>query len=201
MWFYQLLLSDGSWCSSVCRITEILFDSLNRLIILWTVNKEKSLSQYYFKVFTHCNNKLICWQTGDHVVIFVLYLCAQDTPVGTSILMVNATDPDQGTGGSILFSFQPPSTFFNIDGARGIVTVIRRLDYETTTAYQLTVNATVITHIHSRQILGTNDLKMIFLAINACRSNTGQADDHNYTPSNRGILQTISGPVFVWHVW
>ncbi|XP_060727466.1 cadherin-23-like [Tachysurus vachellii] len=66
----------------------------------------------------------------------------EDTPVGTSIFMVNATDPDQGTGGSVLFSFQPPSPFFSIDGARGIVTVSRRLDYEITSAYQLTVNAT-----------------------------------------------------------
>uniref|UniRef100_A0A8B9J6P8 Cadherin-23 n=1 Tax=Astyanax mexicanus TaxID=7994 RepID=A0A8B9J6P8_ASTMX len=75
--------------------------------------------------------------------------CEHDTPVGTSVFMVNATDPDQGTGGSVLFSFQPPSQFFSIDGARGIVTVTRRLDYETTTAYQLTVNATVHTHTHT----------------------------------------------------
>nr|XP_054605830.1 cadherin-23 isoform X1 [Nothobranchius furzeri] len=66
----------------------------------------------------------------------------EDTRVGTSIFMVNATDPDQGTGGSVLFSFQPSTPFFSIDGARGIVTVTRGLDYETTTAYQLTVNAT-----------------------------------------------------------
>ncbi|XP_039477829.1 cadherin-23 [Oreochromis aureus] len=66
----------------------------------------------------------------------------EDTPVGRSIFMVNASDPDQGTGGSVLFSFQPPSAFFAIDGARGTVTVTRALDYETTTAYQLTVNAT-----------------------------------------------------------
>ncbi|GLD75049.1 cadherin-23 isoform X1, partial [Lates japonicus] len=65
-----------------------------------------------------------------------------NTPVGRSVFMVNATDPDQGTGGSVLFSFQPPSPFFSIDGARGTVTVIRPLDYETTSAYQLTVNAT-----------------------------------------------------------
>lgn len=71
----------------------------------------------------------------------------QNTPVGRSVFMVNATDPDQGTGGSVLFSFQPPSPFFSIDGARGTVTVIRPLDYETTSAYQLTVNATVSTHI------------------------------------------------------
>ncbi|XP_075331797.1 cadherin-23 isoform X2 [Odontesthes bonariensis] len=66
----------------------------------------------------------------------------ENTPVGKSIFMVNATDPDQGTGGSVLFSFQPPSPFFAIDGARGTVTVIRPLDYEITSAYQLTVNAT-----------------------------------------------------------
>ncbi|CAG04743.1 unnamed protein product, partial [Tetraodon nigroviridis] len=66
----------------------------------------------------------------------------QNTPVGRSVFMVNATDPDQGTGGSVLFSFQPPSPFFAIDGARGTVTVTKPLDYETTSAYQLTVNAT-----------------------------------------------------------
>uniref|UniRef100_UPI003AAE43FE cadherin-23 isoform X1 n=1 Tax=Centroberyx gerrardi TaxID=166262 RepID=UPI003AAE43FE len=66
----------------------------------------------------------------------------ENTPVGTSVFMVNATDPDQGTGGSVLFSFQPLSPFFSIDGARGTVTVIKPLDYETTSTYQLTVNAT-----------------------------------------------------------
>ncbi|XP_056465865.1 cadherin-23-like [Gadus chalcogrammus] len=66
----------------------------------------------------------------------------ENTAVGTSVFMVNATDPDQGTGGSVLFYFQPPSPFFAIDGARGIVTVNRTLDYETTSAYQLTINAT-----------------------------------------------------------
>ncbi|CAL8258339.1 unnamed protein product [Lota lota] len=66
----------------------------------------------------------------------------ENTAVGRSVFMVNATDPDQGTGGSVLFYFQPPSPFFAIDGARGIVTVQRPLDYETTSSYQLTVNAT-----------------------------------------------------------
>lgn len=67
----------------------------------------------------------------------------QNTPVGTPIFIVNATDPDLGAGGSVLYSFQPPSPFFAIDSARGIVTVTRELDYETTQGYQLTVNATV----------------------------------------------------------
>ncbi|MBN3298988.1 CAD23 protein, partial [Amia calva] len=66
----------------------------------------------------------------------------ENTPVATPIFIVNATDPDQGTGGSVLFSLQPPSPFFAIDGARGVVTVIRALDYETTQAFQLTVHAT-----------------------------------------------------------
>uniref|UniRef100_A0A8C0XQH5 Cadherin-23 n=1 Tax=Castor canadensis TaxID=51338 RepID=A0A8C0XQH5_CASCN len=66
----------------------------------------------------------------------------ENTPVGTPIFIVNATDPDLGAGGSVLYSFQPPSQFFAIDSARGIVTVIRELDFETTQAYQLTVNAT-----------------------------------------------------------
>ncbi|XP_062319241.1 cadherin-23 isoform X1 [Osmerus eperlanus] len=75
---------------------------------------------------------------GQPYTVFI----PENIPVGTSVFMVNATDPDQGTGGSILFSFQPPSPFFAIDGARGTITVTRALDYETTSAYQLTVNAT-----------------------------------------------------------
>uniref|UniRef100_A0A674I3G3 Cadherin domain-containing protein n=1 Tax=Terrapene triunguis TaxID=2587831 RepID=A0A674I3G3_9SAUR len=67
---------------------------------------------------------------------------AENTPVGTPIFIVNATDPDQGAGGSVLYSFQPPSSFFAIDSGRGIVSVIRGLDYEITQAYQLQVNAT-----------------------------------------------------------
>uniref|UniRef100_A0A3Q0R7E9 Cadherin-related 23 n=1 Tax=Amphilophus citrinellus TaxID=61819 RepID=A0A3Q0R7E9_AMPCI len=66
----------------------------------------------------------------------------ENTAVGRAIFVVNASDPDQGTGGSVLFSFQPPSSFFAIDSARGTVTVTSPLDYETTSAYQLTVNAT-----------------------------------------------------------
>ncbi|XP_075697796.1 cadherin-23 isoform X1 [Rhinoderma darwinii] len=67
---------------------------------------------------------------------------AENTPVGTPIFIVNATDPDQGTGGSVLYSIQPSSNFFAIDRSRGTVTVIHQLDYETTVAYQLQVNAT-----------------------------------------------------------
>ncbi|XP_058044049.1 cadherin-23 [Ahaetulla prasina] len=66
----------------------------------------------------------------------------ENTPVGTPIFIVNATDPDQGAGGSVLYSFQPPSNFFTIDSGRGIVSVIRPLNYEVTQAYQLQVNAT-----------------------------------------------------------
>ncbi|XP_039176461.1 cadherin-23 isoform X5 [Crotalus tigris] len=66
----------------------------------------------------------------------------ENTPVGTPIFIVNATDPDQGAGGSVLYSFQPPSNFFTIDSGRGIVSVTRPLNYEVTQAYQLQVNAT-----------------------------------------------------------
>lgn len=83
------------------------------------------------------------------LIISVLGYVLQNTRVGRSVFMANATDPDQGTGGSVLFSFQPPSPFFAIDGARGTVTVVKPLDYETTSAYQLTVNATVRKHIIS----------------------------------------------------
>lgn len=88
--------------------------------------------------------------------------------------MVNATDPDQGTGGSVLFSFQPPSPFFSIDGARGIVTVSRRLDYEITSAYQLTVNATVLTQTLTYCIIS---LTMFFFTITESRKRRGDVEE------------------------
>lgn len=81
--------------------------------------------------------------SGLRLTLLFALLSPQNTPVGTPIFIVNATDPDLGAGGSVLYSFQPPSPFFAIDSARGIVTVTRELDYEVTQAYQLTVNATV----------------------------------------------------------
>uniref|UniRef100_A0A663DSJ2 Cadherin related 23 n=1 Tax=Aquila chrysaetos chrysaetos TaxID=223781 RepID=A0A663DSJ2_AQUCH len=79
----------------------------------------------------------------------------ENTPVGTPIFIVNATDPDQGAGGSVLYSFQPPSNFFAIDSGRGIVSVIRELDYEVTQAYQLQVNATVSLTLTAAEEEGT----------------------------------------------
>lgn len=73
--------------------------------------------------------------------------------MGTPIFIVNATDPDQGAGGSVLYSFQPPSNFFVIDSGRGIVSVIRALDYEINQAYQLQVNATVSMMFHVSFVL------------------------------------------------
>lgn len=81
--------------------------------------------------------------THTFILFFFFLSYFQNTPVGTPIFIVNATDPDQGAGGSVLYSFQPPSNFFAIDSGRGIVSVIRELDYEVTQAYQLQVNATV----------------------------------------------------------
>lgn len=78
-----------------------------------------------------------------YIYVYFIMISLQNTPVGTPIFIVNATDPDQGAGGSVLYSFQPPSNFFAIDSGRGIVSVIRELDYEVTQAYQLQVNATV----------------------------------------------------------
>lgn len=125
---------------SDCRIVELrccnsflFFESFS----VMSVDVEANVSSHF------------CFPRCSHRRVFLLGFIFQDTPVGKSIFMVNATDPDQGTGGSVLFSFQPPSPFFAIDGARGTVTVTRPLDYETTTAYQLTVNATVSTHTSS----------------------------------------------------
>ncbi|XP_078716087.1 cadherin-23 [Lampetra fluviatilis] len=66
----------------------------------------------------------------------------EDTAVGTTVFTVRATDPDQGMGGSVLFFFQPSSDLFRLDSARGFITLVRSLDYETAEVHQLRINAT-----------------------------------------------------------
>eukprot|EP00066_Takifugu_rubripes_P016640 XP_011605906.1 PREDICTED: neural-cadherin-like [Takifugu rubripes] len=68
----------------------------------------------------------------------------EDTPVGTSIIQVVATDTDSGLNGEILCSILPqsdPHGHFAVSRA-GLVTVARPLDREAVAGYELVVVAT-----------------------------------------------------------
>ncbi|CAL8328697.1 unnamed protein product [Gadus morhua 'NCC'] len=70
----------------------------------------------------------------------------ENSPLGTLIIDLNATDPDEGTNGKIVYSFSShvsPKILgtFKINPENGHITLIRKVDYETTSSYELDVQA------------------------------------------------------------
>ncbi|XP_064635999.1 cadherin-23-like isoform X2 [Lineus longissimus] len=66
----------------------------------------------------------------------------ENTPVGTVIFDVTATDKDTGAGGSVTYKLAPgESDMFTINAASGAVKLAKPLDYETKTTYNIKVIA------------------------------------------------------------
>ncbi|KAG7518490.1 protocadherin-19 isoform X7 [Solea senegalensis] len=70
----------------------------------------------------------------------------ENSPMNTLVIDLNATDPDEGTNGEVVYSFNSYVTektrdAFKIDPRTGIITVNGILDYETTQIYEIDVQA------------------------------------------------------------
>nr|XP_019940198.1 PREDICTED: protocadherin-19 isoform X5 [Paralichthys olivaceus] len=70
----------------------------------------------------------------------------ENSPINTLVIDLNATDPDEGTNGEIVYSFNSYVTektrdAFKIDPRTGIITVNGVLDYETTQIYEIDIQA------------------------------------------------------------
>ncbi|KAM6923391.1 protocadherin-19 isoform 5-T5 [Xenentodon cancila] len=70
----------------------------------------------------------------------------ENSPINTLVIDLNATDPDEGTNGEVVYSFNSYVTektreAFKIDPRTGIITVNGVLDYETTQIYEIDVQA------------------------------------------------------------
>ncbi|XP_069026847.1 protocadherin-19 isoform X6 [Embiotoca jacksoni] len=70
----------------------------------------------------------------------------ENSPINTLVIDLNATDPDEGTNGEVVYSFNSYVTektrdAFKIDPRTGIITVNGDLDYETTQIYEIDVQA------------------------------------------------------------
>ncbi|KAG8579365.1 hypothetical protein GDO81_010839, partial [Engystomops pustulosus] len=70
----------------------------------------------------------------------------EDSPVGTLVLQLNATDKDEGSNAEVTYSFshmsEKASNVFIMDPDTGIIKTKGVLDYETTRNYEMTVEAT-----------------------------------------------------------
>uniref|UniRef100_A0A1A8UVK4 Protocadherin-12 n=1 Tax=Nothobranchius furzeri TaxID=105023 RepID=A0A1A8UVK4_NOTFU len=72
---------------------------------------------------------------------------SEDTDLGTTIIKLKATDPDQGANGEVKYSFsrhsrQEVQKLFHVDSQTGDVIVKAPLDYENQSSYELIIQAT-----------------------------------------------------------
>ena len=108
---------------------------------------------------------------------FILPFCCrktvsveENTPPGTDIFQVRATDADSGYNSIITYSLLPSENAgkFSIDAASGNITVVGDLDRENTTVVTLGVNATdgtfTVTSALFVIITDVNDNKPTFIS-------------------------------------
>ncbi|XP_051993592.1 protocadherin-18a isoform X3 [Xyrauchen texanus] len=70
----------------------------------------------------------------------------ENSPIGSLLIDLNATDPDEGTNGKIVYSFSShvsPKILetFKINSDNGQLTLMRNVDFETTNSYDIDVQA------------------------------------------------------------
>ncbi|XP_006005284.2 protocadherin-18 [Latimeria chalumnae] len=70
----------------------------------------------------------------------------ENSPVGTLLIDLNATDPDEGANGKVVYSFSSHVSpkiheTFKIDPENGHLSLIKQVDYETIKSYEIDVQA------------------------------------------------------------
>ncbi|XP_030643944.1 protocadherin-18a [Chanos chanos] len=70
----------------------------------------------------------------------------ENSPLGSLLIDLNATDPDEGTNGRIVYSFSSHVSpkiqeTFKINPENGHLILVRKVDYETTSAYEVDIQA------------------------------------------------------------
>ncbi|XP_035768394.1 protocadherin alpha-4-like, partial [Neolamprologus brichardi] len=70
----------------------------------------------------------------------------ENTPIGTNVITLNATDADQGTNGEIMYSLRSKGQdrileMFHIDPVMGVITVKANVDFEEYTAFEIRAEA------------------------------------------------------------
>ncbi|XP_046907557.1 protocadherin alpha-7-like [Hypomesus transpacificus] len=69
----------------------------------------------------------------------------ENSPIGTAVIQVNATDLDEGSNGQVIYSFGNVNSqihaLFHIDDTTGQITVIGLIDFETKDFYEIDIQA------------------------------------------------------------
>ncbi|XP_027697674.1 protocadherin gamma-A4-like isoform X8 [Vombatus ursinus] len=91
--------------------------------------------------------RVIVLDANDNAPVFTqsLYTMSvpENVPVGTLLLTVNATDPDEGINGKMTYFFrkitQKTSQVFRLNSLTGDITVLENLDYEESSFYDIDI--------------------------------------------------------------
>lgn len=70
----------------------------------------------------------------------------ENSPIGTLLIDLNATDPDEGANGKVVYSFSSHVSAkiietFKIDSEKGHLTLLKQVDYEVTKSYEIDAQA------------------------------------------------------------
>ncbi|XP_059326704.1 protocadherin-18 isoform X1 [Ammospiza nelsoni] len=70
----------------------------------------------------------------------------ENSPIGTLLIDLNATDPDEGANGKVVYSFSSHVSAkiietFRIDPEKGHLTLLKQVDYEVTKSYEIDAQA------------------------------------------------------------
>ncbi|CAF1149125.1 unnamed protein product [Adineta steineri] len=101
--------------------------------------RQQSSAKLYIKIDDMNDNSVELSETYIHLHV------SENTPVGTELAYINATDKDIGLNGKIHYSISngfPSSSwmdYFRIGESTGILTLVNSLDYEIEQSYRLTV--------------------------------------------------------------
>ncbi|XP_063045528.1 protocadherin alpha-8-like isoform X1 [Engraulis encrasicolus] len=94
--------------------------------------------------------RIIVLDNNDNVPVFsrTLYKASivENAPVGTSVLVLNATDEDEGANGEVFYSISRRDQdkileIFDIDQKSGAITVKGNIDYEQNSAFEIRAEA------------------------------------------------------------
>ncbi|XP_005284421.2 protocadherin-18 isoform X2 [Chrysemys picta bellii] len=116
----------------------------------------------------------------------------ENSPVGTLLIDLNATDPDEGANGKVMYSFSSHVSSkiietFKIDSEKGHLTLLTQVDYEITKSYEIDAQA---------QDLGPNSIPAhckIIIKIVDVNDNKPEINLNLMSPGNEEIAHISEG--------
>ncbi|XP_076860885.1 LOW QUALITY PROTEIN: cadherin EGF LAG seven-pass G-type receptor 1 [Brachyhypopomus gauderio] len=118
---------------------------------------------------TDANTHRPVFQSGNYQV-----LISEDKPVGSTVVVISATDEDTGENARITYSMEDNVPQFKIDPDSGAITLQMELDYEDQTSYTLAIVA------HDNGIPQKMDTTYVDISVEDANDNAPQFSQKTY---------------------